>query len=110
MPFAQAPIEVQNRAVVGELKRVIESALSGREDEFLHLVKRFGLRIRQFEDVLKQRIFDQLPGVALSLPSEELYAGLGASDQGVIRELYLTRIEEVPVELRAKYSKLYRYR
>jgi len=27
----------------------------------------------------------------------------------VIREFYLTKIEEVPVELRAKYSKLYRY-
>jgi hypothetical protein len=109
MQFAQAPIKVHNRAVVEELQRVIESALTGRADEFLHLVNRFGRRIRQFEEVLKERVFDQLAGVALSRPSEELYAELGASDQGVIREFYLTKIEEVPVELRAKYSKLYRY-
>jgi len=109
MQFAQAPIEIQNRAVVDELQRVIVSALTGRADEFLHLVKRFGLRIRQFEEVLKERVFDQLAGVAPSRPGEELYAELCASDQGVIREFYLTKIEEVPVELRAKYLKLYRY-
>jgi len=109
MQFAQAPIVVQNRAVVDELQRVIVGALTGRPDEFLHLVKRFGLRIRQFEEVLRERVFDQLAGVAPSRPSEQLYAELGASDQGVIREFYLTKIEEVPVELRTKYLKLYRY-
>jgi hypothetical protein len=109
MQFAQAPIEVQNRAVVGEIERVIKSALGTQADGFLYLVKRFGLKVRQFEEVLKERIFDQLPEVGPSRPSEEMYGELSASDQGVIREFYLTRIEEVPVELRAKYAKLYRY-
>ena len=109
MQFAQAPIEIENQPVVGELRRVIKSALAGQADEFLHLVKRFGLRVREFEEVLKERVFDQLPEVAPNRPTEEMYHELNASDQGVIREFYLTQVEEVAVELRTKYSKLYRY-
>jgi hypothetical protein len=109
MQFAQAPIEIENRPVVGEVQRVIKSALTGHVDEFLHLVKRFGLRVRELEEVLKERVFDQLPGVAPNRPTEEMYLELSASDQGVIREFYLTQVEEVPVELRTKYAKLYRY-
>jgi hypothetical protein len=50
-----------------------------------------------------------LPGAASSRPCEELFSELSLSDQGMIREFYLTRIEEVPTQLRAKYAKLYRY-
>jgi hypothetical protein len=34
---------------------------------------------------------------------------LSLSDQGQIRELYLTALEEIDSSLREKYSKLYRY-
>src|SRR5690348_3374469 len=106
MQFAQAPIEVQNQHVFEELKRAIENALVARTDDFLQLLKRFGLRVRQFEQVLKEHVFEQLPGAKQARTSEELYLGLGASDQGLIREFYLTCIEEIPLELRTKYSKL----
>jgi len=109
MQFAQAPIEVQNRQVVEELKRAIENALVTRTDDFLHLLKRFGLRARQFEQVLKEHAFEQLPGAKPIRTCEELYLELGSSDQGLIREFYLTRLEEIPVELRTKYLKLFRY-
>ena len=109
MQFAQAPIEVANQPIVAELKRAIENALTGRVDEFLHLVKRFGLGVREFEAVLKERVFEQLAGATPSRPCEELYGELGPSDQGLIREFYLTKIEEVPAGVRAKYLKLYRY-
>ena len=109
MRFAQAQIEVQNQQVFDELKRAIENALVSRTDDFLQLVKRFGLRIREFERVLNEHVFEQLPGAKQARTCEELYGELGASDQGLIREFYLTRIEEIPVELRTKYSKLFRY-
>ena len=109
MQFAQAPIEVQNQQVVEELKRAIENALVTRTDDFLHLLKRFGLRVRQLEQVLKEHVFEQLPGAQPIRTCEELYGELGSSDQGLIREFYLTRVEEVPVELRTKYLKIFRY-
>ena len=107
--FTQAQIEVQNKQVFAELQRAIENALGLYSNEFLHLVKRFGLRVRQFEQILRERVLEQLPGATPSRPCEELFSELSLSDQGLIREFYLTRIEEIPGELRAKYAKLYRY-
>ncbi|MBV9075534.1 MAG: hypothetical protein JOZ10_18080 [Acidobacteria bacterium] len=107
--FTQAQIEVENKAVFDELKGAIENALRSRSEEFLHLLKRVGLRVRQFEVILHERIVEQLPGARTSRSCEELFQELSASDQGLLREFYLTAIEEVPVELRTKYSKLYRY-
>jgi|SRR5437868_390019 len=107
--YTQALIEIENPALVTELKSAIENALIARADEFLHLVKRFGLKVRQFEQLLQQHVFGQLPGTQTNRPCEDLYRELGPSDQGLVREFYLTKIEEVPVDLRAKYSKLFRY-
>jgi len=107
--FTQAQIEVENKAVFAELKSAIENALHARAEDFLHLVKRFGLNVRQFEQLLKEQVLEQLPGARPSRSCEELYRELGPSDQGLIREFYLTGIEEIPPRLRAKYSKLYRY-
>ena len=107
--YTQAQIEVENKAVYDELKSAIENALHSRPGEFLQSVKRTGLRIRQFEGVLKERVFERLPGARAIRPCQELYRELGSSEQGLIREFYLTGIEDIAKELRAKYSKLYRY-
>jgi hypothetical protein len=107
--YTQAQIEVDNKATFAELKGAIENALQSRPEDFLHLVKRFGLRVRQFEQLLHERVLEQLPGATTSRSCEELYRELNPSDQGLIREFYLTVIEELPVELRTKYLKLYRY-
>jgi hypothetical protein len=107
--FSQAPIEVENEAVFVELKAAIENAVNARAEDFLHLVWRFGLSIRQFEQLLRERVFEQLPGARPSRPCQELFQELGSSDQGQIREFYLTRIEEIPAELRTRYAKVFRY-
>jgi len=107
--FTQAQIEVQNKQVFAELQRAIENALGLYSNEFLHSVKRFGLRVREFERILREHVFEQLPGTASTRSCEELFSELSLSDQGLIREFYLTRIEEIPAALRAKYAKLYRY-
>jgi len=106
--FSQAPIEVENQAVFAELKTATENALNARAEDFLHLVKHFGLRVRQFEEILRERIFEQMPGARPSRSCQELFAVLSSSDQGLIREFYLTGIEEIPLQLRSKYCKLYR--
>ena len=107
--YTQAPIAVENKTAYAELKAAIENALRSCADDFLHLVRRSGLKVRQFEGLLHRRVFEQLRGTETTRPCEELYRQLAESDQGLIREFYLTSIEEVPVELRMKYSSLYRY-
>src|SRR5579859_4547580 len=104
--YTQAQIEVENTAVFTELKSAIENAVRLRAEEFLRAVKRSGSSVRQFERLLAQRVFEQLPGIRVSRSCEELFGALSPADQGMIREFYLTAIEEIPVELRTKYLKL----
>ncbi|HVH85183.1 MAG TPA: hypothetical protein VM912_00565, partial [Terriglobales bacterium] len=68
--YAQAPIEVENKAAFTELKAAIENALRSCADEFLHLVKRSGLRVRQFEELLHRQVFEQLRGTQTNRPCE----------------------------------------
>ena len=39
----------------------------------------------------------------------QLYEALTVSDQALMREFYLERIEKVNVKVREKYQKIYRY-
>jgi len=59
------------------------------------------MRIRDFETVLAAG--------ALGRDTEAEYRGLGDSDQGQIRELYLATLEKVAPELRAEFFRLYSY-
>jgi len=107
--YTQALIAVENKAAYAQLKAAIENAVGSCADDFLHLVKRAGLKVRQFEELLDRRVFEQVRGTQTTGACQQLYRELGQSDQGMIREFYLTSIEEIPVELRARYSSLYRY-
>ena|SRR5438874_5951700 len=110
MGFTQAQIEIENVQAVEELKTLIRNALNERNlDSFLHTMKRFGYKVRQFDGVLEDHILQQVPGASASKSGEDLYAELGASNQGLIREFYLTEIERIPVEWRRKYQKLFQY-
>ena len=101
---------MENGAAFAELKSLIGNALSGPGiDSFLQTMKRYGYKVRQFEKVLEDHILEQIPGATASKSAEELYSEMNASDQGLIREFYLTEIEKVPVEWRTKYKKLYQY-
>ena len=80
----------------------IESAFSAaRVKDFLASMLRAGLRIRDFEQVLRTGI--------LGAPAQAKYNSLGNGDQGLIREFYLASLEKVPPELRTKFFKLYAY-
>ena len=101
--FEKAEIAPQNVETFEQLKAQIESALTTGADRFLSGAASRGIDARQFEKMLDAGLLD---GQARG---KELYAKLPVSDQGLIRELYLTKVEEVEPALRRKHSKVYRY-
>jgi hypothetical protein len=112
MAFQQAQIPVQKTEEFEQLKSAIERALAGETVE--KLLSRFqghNVRVRQFEKALEKRIFEAVDPVLASTGqrAKDLYGALELSDQALIREFYLERIEHVDAKLRAKFQKIYRY-
>jgi len=100
--FEQATLPVQDEAAFTEVDRALETAFSAKHvEDFLHKIKRSGLRARDFEGVLNKGLLGK------DVPAR--YAGLGNSDQGQVREKYLRLVEQVAPELRAKFLKVYAY-
>ncbi len=100
--YQQAVLEVANPQTFGAVRGAIEAAFSAaRVADFLKSVERAGLRIRDFEAVLKVG--------KLGAPVKAQYGQLENVDQGQIREFYLASLEKVAPELRQKFFKLYAY-
>jgi hypothetical protein len=100
--FEQAVFAVQDEQGFQQLSQRIEAAFAAnRADLFLASVASKKLRVRQFEQILDKGL--------LGKDSPELYKALATSDQALIREKYLARIEKVPVELRQRFLKIYAY-
>jgi hypothetical protein len=100
--FEQATLPVQDEKIFSEVTEALNSAFSARRvEDFLHRVKRSGLRARDFEAVLKKGL--------LGKETPARYASLCNGDQGQIREKYLWLVEQVAPELRARYLKVYAY-
>jgi hypothetical protein len=98
----QGTIPVTNPENYDAVYAAIEAAFSaGKVKDFLGSMLQAGLRIRDFELVLRKGIL----GAAIA--SE--YDALGNGDQGLIREFYLASLEQVAPELRTKFFKLYAY-
>ena len=68
---------------------------------YLKRVQRAKLRVRDFEGLLQRGL--------LGAATAEAYRALGDSDRGQARELYLSLVEKVPLELRRRFLKLYAY-
>ncbi len=98
----QAVIPVADPQAFGAVRAAIEAAFSSPTvKDFLKSIQRAGLRIRDFELVLRKGL--------LGAPTADTYGHLGNGDQGQIREFYLASLEKVAPELRAKFFKLYAY-
>ena len=96
----QGVIPVADPKNYGAVHAAIEAAFSAAGvKDFLKSMQRGGLRIRDFELVLRTGI----------LGAETEYGRLGNGDRGQIREFYLASLERVAPELRAKFCKLYAY-
>ncbi len=110
MTFEQATIKVAKEKEFAELKSglvrvfardVVERLLKGLQSK--------GIRIRDFDLVLSSGVLERLDDGFAGFSARKLYEILPVSDQAQIRELYLSKIEEVDPALRAKFQKLYRY-
>jgi len=108
MAFEQAAIRVEKAEEFGKLERVIAQAFRvDQVERFLKQAERKGIRIRDFDAALKQRVFEGLGEAGRN--AEQLYASLVLSDQAQIREFYLSQLETVAPALRHRFKKLYQY-
>ena len=108
MAFEQAAIKVEKTEEFGRLQGLIEQAFAAdKVERFLKQMDRKGIRIRDFDEALKQRVLEGFgePG----LNGQQLYQSLVLSDQAQIREFYLSKLETVEQSLRHRFKKLYQY-
>jgi len=106
--FEQAAIKVQKEEEFARLRAaVVQAFLPEKVERFLKQLDRKGIRIRDFDAVLEQRV---LEGFAESgLEARQMYESLPVSDQALMREFYLSKLEGVDTALRHKFKKLYQY-
>ena len=109
MSFQQAAIKVEKAQEFARLQAAVEQAfLPEKAERFLKQLDRKGIRVRDFDAVLAQRLLEGAVGDA-GLGAKGLYESLPISDQAQMREFYLSKLEGVDVALRHKFKKLYQY-
>jgi hypothetical protein len=108
MTFEQAAIKVQKEQEYAALRAAVEQAfLPEKVERFLKHLDRKGIRVRDFDAILKQRVLEGFAEAGLN--AQALYDALPVSDQAMMRELYLSKLETVEQSLRHKFKKLYQY-
>ena len=109
MAFEQATIKVEKAQEFARLRAAVEQAfLPEKVGRFLKQLDRKGIRVREFDAVLAQRVLEAVVGES-GLGAQHLYQSLPVSDQAQMREFYLSKLETVDQALRHKFKKLYQY-
>src|SRR5579859_6613251 len=104
--FEQAAIKIEKAQEFAGLQAAVERAfLPEKVEQFLKQLDRKGIRVRDFDAVLAQRLLDG----DTAQNAQRLYHALTLSDQAQMREFYLSKLEAVDVALRHKFKKLYQY-
>jgi hypothetical protein len=108
VPFEQAVIKVQKEQEFAALQASVERVfLPEKVERFLKQLDRKGIRVRDLGAVLKRRVLEEFADAGLN--AQALYDALPVSDQALMRELYLSKLETVEQSLRHKFKKLYQY-
>jgi len=110
--FEQAAIRIEKEKEFAELKDAIARILDSESVErFLRRLQKKGIRIRDIDLLLASGVLEDLdePLAKSGKPARQWYQELSLSDQALLREFYLSKIEEVETGLRARFNKLYRY-
>src|ERR1700675_316311 len=110
--FEQAVIKVEKEVQFSELKAAVERAFAaGSVEKLLKRLDSRGIRVRNFEGVLDQQVIEYVDeGLKRAgKTAKGLYQELTVSDQGQMREFYLSRIEQVEEALRHRFRKIYQY-
>ena len=107
--FQKAAIKIEKAEEFARLQKAVEQAfLPEKAEGYLKQLDRKGIRVRDFDAVLAQRLLEGVVGDA-GLDAKKLYESLPVSDQAQMREFYLSKLEGVDVALRHKFKKLYQY-
>ena len=112
MTFEQAVIKVEKEAQFGELKAAIERVFApGTVEKLLKRLDSRGIRIRNFDGVLDQQVIEYVDGSLKKSgkTARDLYQELTLTDQGQMREFYLSKLEQVEEALRHKFRKVFQY-
>ena len=109
--FEQATIRVEREKEFSALRGAIERALTPPQlERFLRGLKKSKVGVRRFDAVLNGGIIERadqnLAGAGTT--AKALYDSLSPSDQGLIREFYLERLEQVDASWRAKFAQVFR--
>ena len=108
MTFQQATIKVEKAQEFSKLQAAVEQAfLPDKAAGFLKQMDRKGIRVRDFDAVLAQRVLEGFAEPGLN--ARHLYESMPVSDQAQMREIYLSKLETVDPALRHKFKKLYQY-
>jgi hypothetical protein len=110
--FEQAGIKIQKEQQFEALKQSIARALSpALIEKFFGRLEKKHVRIREFEKALDLKLLEAVDETLAKSghSAKQLYEALPVTDQGQMREFYLTKIEEVTPDLRQKFHKLYSY-
>jgi hypothetical protein len=107
--FEQGLIKVEKEREFGDLKAAMESAFApDRVAKYLKELRSRKIRVRDMDAAFAADAIDRASGGKVGT-ARSLYSSLPVSDQAQVREIYLSKIEEVDPALRAKFQKLYQY-
>ena len=109
--FEQAAIRVARQAEFAQLKDAIDRVfMPPTIEKYLRELKRKNLTVRDFDSVLRWDLIDRADRILAGSgkKAKQLYESLPLSDQGLIREFYLVRLEQVDGNWRGKFGQVYR--
>ena len=112
MAYQQAQIAVHKTEEFEQLKSALERILAADAIErFYGKLQGRAINVREFEKIAASGILEAVDGTLArsERKARALYESLALSDQALMREFYLERIEHVDVKVREKYRKVYRY-
>jgi hypothetical protein len=112
MSFQQAPIPVEKTEDFEALKAAVERVFgSAALENFYRRLESKNVGAREFEKIVHAGLLEQVDSTLArsGRTAKERFAALTVSDQALMREYYLERIEQVDPKVRQKFNKVYRY-
>jgi hypothetical protein len=112
MAYEQAQIPVQQAEAFEQLKSALDRIFSSAAlEKFYRRLEGKDVNAREFERIAGLGLIEEADAAlaASGKTAKQLYGSLALSDQALMREFYLERIEKVDAKIRLKYQKVYRY-
>ena len=112
MAYQQAQIAVTKVEDFEQLKSALERIFdSAAVETFYSKLQSRTVYVREFEKIVGLGLLEAVDSTLAKSgkTAQQLYESLALSDQALMREFYLERIEKVDVKVREKYRKVYRY-